>query len=219
MEEYLCVVSNCSLFKNFSYEEIKNTLKYINAYTQNFKKNENILTANDKPLDFGILLKGNINIQKIDFEGNLNITSNIQESDLFAEAFVYANEPKMLVNVVCKTECTVLFLNKDEVMNLINYDKNLYKKLNDNMLTVMSKKLIYLNKKIDILTRQGIREKVLAYLDNHAEIVSKNIFEIPFNREQLADFLCVNRASLSRELSKMKSEGIIDFHKNTFKIL
>lgn len=219
MEQYLNIISKCSLFRNFDYEEIQKVLKSVNAYTAKYKKGEYILTENDKAKEFGILLEGSINIQKLDFEGSLNITSNIEPSNLFAEAFVYADVPKILVNVVCTSDSNVLFLNKEQSINLIHDNPDLYIKLTDNMLNSMSKKLVHLNKKIDILTKQSIREKVLAYLDTFVDDNGKNIFDIPFNREQLADFLCVNRASLSRELSKMKSESIIDFHKNTFKIL
>lgn len=219
MDQYLDIISKCSLFKNFSYEEIKEILKSVNAYTNKYKKGEYVLTENDKPLEFGILLEGSINIQKLDFEGNLNITSNIKPSHLFAEAFVYSDIPKILVNVICTADSNILFLSKEQSINLIHDNPELYKKLTDNMLNSMSKKLVHLNKKIDILTKQSIREKVLAYLDTFICNSDKVVFDIPFNREQLADFLCVNRASLSRELSKMKKEGIIDFHKNTFKIL
>lgn len=219
MNQYIDTISKCSLFRGFNNDEIKEVLKSVDAYTKKYKKGEYILTETDKPIEYGILLDGRINIQKLDFEGKLNITSNIEPSDLFAEAFVYADISKILVNVVCIKECNVLFLNKNKSINLIHNNPELYKKLTDNMLNSMSKKLVHLNKKIDILTKQSIREKVLAYLDTFVASSGKTVFDIPFNREQLADFLCVNRASLSRELSKMKNEGIIDFHKNTFKIL
>ncbi len=85
------------------------------------------------------------------------------------------------------------------------------------MLNSMAKRLFYLNKKVEILNKPSIREKVLTYLDSFFESEKSKIITIPFNREQLANFLCVNRASLSRELAKMKEENIIDFHKSTFK--
>ncbi len=219
MEQYLEIIKNCILFKNFSDSEIISFLNNINAKISTYKKDEFIIKTNDKPNEFGLLLSGSANIQKLDFNGKLNITSNIDVSELFGEAFVYADVNKALVSVCCTEDCTVLLLNKNNISNLAHSDIELFKKFNENMLKCMSKKLVNLNRKIDILTGQNIREKILGYLDSLSEDSKKSTIEVPFNREQLADFLCVNRSSLSRELSKMKEEGIIDFYKNSFKKL
>lgn len=219
MDKYLDTIKKCILFNNIEDTDILKILNSINAKVVNFKKYEYIINMLDKPLEFGLMLSGSANIQKVDYNGNINILSNINKYELFAEAFVYADIDKSLVNVCCSEDCTVLLINKDNILNLAYSDVNLYKKLNDNMLKCMSKKLVSLNRKIGILTGQNIREKVLIYLNELSNDNTKNIIEVPFNREQLADFLCVNRASLSRELSKMKNEGLIDFYKNTFKLL
>lgn len=219
MLEYFEVLKKSVLFHNFSDDEIEKVLNCIDAKISKYKKNEYILNMNDKPIEFGILLDGNANIQKLDLEGKLNIVSNISKSELFAEAFVYAEINNSLVNVCCVENSVALLINKDNIINLLLSDVNLYKKLNDNILRCMSKKLVGLNRKIDILTAQNIRERILIYLNSLSENGKKSIVETPFNREQLADFLGVNRSSLSRELSKMKELEIIDFYKNTFKLL
>ncbi len=219
MEEYLEIIKRCILFKGFKEAEIIDFLTKVSAKLSEFKKDEFIIKTNDKPNEFGILIKGSANIQKLDFNGKLNITSNIDVSELFGEAFVYADINKALVSVCCNENSSVILLNKNNISNLAHSDIELFKKFNENMLKCMSKKLVNLNRKIDILTGQNIREKILGYLDSLSEDNKKSTIEIPFNREQLADFLCVNRSSLSRELSKMRDEGIIDFYKNSFKKL
>lgn len=219
MINYLEILKKNSLFTDFNDDEILTLLYSINAKISLYEKNEYILHINDDIDKFGILIEGQLNVQRIDYEGNLNIISNLKPSQLFAEAFVYADIKKMPVNVFCITQCKVIFIKKDSIESLFENDIHLYRKISNNILKDMSKKLFSLNRKVEILTKQNIREKVLAYLNSIYEVTNKNIIEVPFNREQLADFLCVNRSALSRELSKMKDEGIIDFHKNAFKIL
>lgn len=219
MINYLEILKKNSLFTDFNDDEILTLLYSINAKIALYEKNEYILHINDDIDKFGILIEGQLNVQRIDYEGNLNIISNLKPSQLFAEAFVYADIKKMPVNVFCITQCKVIFIKKDSIESLFDNDIHLYRKISNNILKDMSKKLFSLNRKVEILTKQNIREKVLAYLNSIYEVTNKNIIEVPFNREQLADFLCVNRSALSRELSKMKDEGIIDFHKNAFKIL
>ncbi len=219
MSKYIEVLKKCSIFNGFKDEEITNILNFVEHKIINFTKGQNIYSVGDNIRTICILLDGRANIQKVDFDGNLNIISNIKPSEIFAEAFVYANIQKIPVNVVCTEECKVLMISPNNINSLIKKDIELFLKLNNNMLNAMSKRLFYLNKKVEILTKQTIREKVLTYLDSFFEVSNSKIVEIPFNREQLADFLCVNRASLSRELSKMKDEKIIDYHKNVFKKL
>ncbi len=216
MDKYIAIIKKSSLFHNFSDEEILKVLYNTNAKVASYKKGENIYRANDKIYEFGIMLSGKGIIQKVDFEGNMNILSTINPTELFAEGFVYAGMPKILVNVVSEEDSEVLFIHKNEIVNL---EMSLYRKLNENMLSVLARKLVYLNKKVDVLTKISIREKILTYLNTFHDFNENKIVELPYNREQLADFLCVNRPSLSRELSAMKKEGIIDFHKNTFKLL
>ncbi len=216
MERYIEIISKSSLFKGFSNEEILEVLYTTNAKVSSYKKGESILNTHDKIEMFGILLSGRGIIQKVDFKGNQNILSNINPSELFAEGYVYSGASKILVDVTSAEDSEVLFIHKNEIANL---EMTLYRKINDNMLSVLARKLVYLNKKVDVLTKMSVREKILTYLNTFCDFSESNIVEVPYNREQLADFLCVNRPSLSRELSVMKKEGIIDYHKNTFKLL
>ncbi len=219
MKHYIQLIQHSSVFKNFSESEILTILGCIDAQKNSFTKNESVFNPDDNVNKFGLLLSGKLIIQKVDIDGNLNIISKITEGDLFAEAFVYANVPKMSVQVICLEKSEVLFIDKNKIINLIDKDIELYKKFNENMLTLLARKLIYLNKKVDVITKQSIREKVLTYLNTFYTVSNNKFIEIPYNREQLADFLCVNRTALSRELSNMKNDGIIDYYKNTFKLL
>ncbi len=219
MENYIKIIQKSSVFNSFSEDEILTILKCISAQKKSFDKNESVFNTDDKVNQFGILLNGKVIIQKIDIDGNLNIMSKISAGDLFAEAFVFGNVPKMSVQVISLEKSEILFIDKNKIANLIETDLDLYRKFNESMLHLLARKLIYLNKKVDVLTKQSIREKVLTYLNSFYMANDNKIIEIPYNREQLADFLCVNRTALSRELSNMKNDGIIDYYKNTFKIL
>ncbi len=219
MENYINIIKKGSLFNDFSDTEIQEILYNINAKIASFKKGEYIFNRGDEVFSFGMLVEGKASIQKVDYDGNLSIISSLTPKDLFAEAFAYAGVKKMPISVLCIEDCKVILVTKKDIANLINYNSSLYLRFNDNMLSAMAKRLFYLNKKVEILNQPSIREKVLTYLDLFFDTEKNKNIEIPFNREQFANFLCVNRASLSRELAKMKEEKIIDFHKNTFRKL
>lgn len=218
MEKYLNEIKMCRLFNKMNDKEIINLLTITKSKIVSYKKEDALFSVGDYAKAIGIVVFGEIAIERVDISGNKTIISQVLISQTFLEAFVLS-KVKMPISVMAHTNCVILYIEYEEILNLVNIDTKLYKIINENLLDDMSKKLIFLNQKVSILEKQTIREKILSYLDPFFIKYKNEVFTIPFNREQLASYLAVNRAALSRELSNMKKEGIIDYYKNSIKKL
>lgn len=166
----------------------------------------------------GIILEGNIQIIREDYFGNKNIIASLSAGDLFGEAFAFSNTRSIPVSVECSSDCEVLFLDSRRIISPCEKVCAFHNTLIFNLVHILSIKNIKLNSKINLLTKPTTRDKVLDYLYQESKKQDSKNITINFNRQQLADFLSVNRSALSNELSKLKKDGIIDFNKNKFKL-
>lgn len=217
MKKHLHIIKKSELFYNLSDEEILETLSITNSHIKKYKKNSTILHIEDTLSTICLVLVGSVMVERLDYDGNSAIVSKIGANGLFGEAFVFAHIKKVPVNVISKTDTEILCIPYDNFLNISISSPKLYKTLSENMFTTMAKKLLFLNQKVNILEKQTIREKVLAYLEPYFIKHKNEIFSIPFDRQQLANYLSVNRSALSRELSRLKKDGLIDYDKNYFK--
>ena len=205
------------LFENIENEKILELLKCTGIKTKTYKKGAYILKTGSK-IDFlGVILDGNAQITKNDFPDKENIIESLKVNDIFGHNIVCLGINKSPVNIIAKTNCEILFLPFEKVITpcgrLCNYHLQLIK----NIMKMISKRNSLLNTKLDIIGQKTTREKILALLQEYKS--ENEIFEIPYSREEMAKFLCVDRSAMSRELCKMRDEGILIFHKNRFKLL
>lgn len=212
------ILKQVAIFQNVSDKNIQNMLKCLGAYEQVYKKNDILVLSGDKISSVGIILSGSAQIVKEDIMGNRNIVSEINTADMFGEAFACANVGKSPVTVLTTTGCSVMYIQFSRIITTCSSACSFHTKLIENMLSLIARKNIFLNNKIDILSQRSTREKLMAYFTMQMQKEGKNRFKIAFSRDELADFLCVNRSALSRELSKMRNEKILDFDKNEFEI-
>lgn len=219
MEKYINVLQSSKLFKGLSKTEIEAALKCLDIKHKGYEKNDIILLAGSTTADLGVVLSGNVQIVKEDIDGNRSILTELKQSDVFAEVFALARVEKVPVTVMAQSDCNVLFIDCRKIMFTCCSSCNHHKRLIENMLELIVQKNLMLNNKIEILSKKSIRERILTYLLQLKIKSGKNRFSIPFSREQLADYLCVNRSALSRELGDMRNEGIISFNKNDFEII
>lgn len=201
-----------SLFDNIQEKEINEIIDQ--SYIKSYQKNEYILKAGDFTSNTGIILKGEISVISEDFWGNKNIISTLSKGNIFAEIFSLKNNIPLNVSVVSNEDSTILFINVNEI---INKTRNFI--FIKNLMNIISTKTLMLNRKNELLSKRTIREKVMTFLSQQAISANNNSFKIPFSREEMADFLAVDRSALSRELSKMKKEGIIAYNKNNFTLI
>ncbi len=190
-----------------------------NAYVRyaSFAKDSIIFHAGDLVREMGIVQKGSVNIENIDPWGNRGILSNVGAGQVFAETYALCQEP-LMVNAVAAENCEILFLNLQVLMSEHNAKNLWYLKILRNMLRISVQKNLILSQRIFCTTSKTVRGRLLTYLSALSVKSGSSTFDIPFNRQQMADYLNLDRSALSKELGRMRDEGMIEFYKNTFRL-
>lgn len=219
MDKYLDILKKTALFSSMQDLDILKAVQCLKGTVKSYNKNEIIFLAGDKITKLGIVLDGSVLITKDDIMGNRNILTIISKPGMFGESFVLSNTQSIPVSAICDSKCEILFLEFNSIIRPCESNCDFHNTLIRNMLNILASKNILLNNKIEILSSKTTREKLMTYFNMQVITKKSNKFQIPFDREALADFLNVNRSSMSRELSKMQEEGIIKFNKNKFEIL
>lgn len=219
MEEVSHILRNCRLFQGLTDSEISTVLSCISARRQTYEKQEILFHTGDTVHQAGIVLEGELHIFREDFWGNQMILSNCQPGDLFGEVFACLPEASADVSVCAVQPSEILYLDMQHLLTACPSACVSHSRLIRNFITVLARKNRILNQKIHHLTQRSIRSKLLSYLSEQRALLGKNTFSIPYNRQQLADYLSVDRSALSAELSRLQKEGILTFYKNTFTLI
>ena len=219
MREILTVLASSSLFSGLTETEIQEIQQMLHGERRAFERDECLLRAGDPAKAFGILLSGGALVRQEDFWGNRNILSEILPGHIFGEAFACSPGSVLNVSVFAEKESEVLWLSVGRILTTCPTACPHHSRMIRNLLSDLAEKNLRLNEKLTHMGQRKTREKIMSYLSSQAQKSGKSQFEIPFNRQQLADYLSVERSAMSLELSKLKSEGIIDFDKNRFKLL
>ncbi len=210
------MISHFQLFHGISEGDATSMLQCLNAYSKQYKKNEIIYHEGDIISCAGLLLSGEAHIEKNDRWGNQSILAAITAGELFSESYACIPDATSMVNVVAVKNSEVLFLNTKRVLQTCSNACAFHARLIQNLLTDLAQKNLQLTRKMSHTTSKSIRGRVLSYLSFQAIQHGTYQFEIPFSRQQLADYLCVDRSALSNELGKMQRDGLITFQKNRF---
>ena len=206
------------LFQGLNEEEISSILGCLNATTKKYEQNQILFSQGDRNFKSGIIISGNVVILKEDFYGNRYIQASFSQGEIFAESVVCAGIESLPVTIMATENSEILFMDFNKILTTCAKSCQFHNKLIENTVALLAKKNLYLNNKIDILTQRTTREKLLTYLSSVARQKQKNEFEIDLNRQQLADYLCVERSALSAEIGNMCREGIIESKKGWFKL-
>ena len=212
-------LSRIPLFRGISPQEIEAMKTCLHLYEKSYKKNDRIFTAGDNIRAFGILLSGNVSIEHDDIWGNKSILDSVGPGQVFAETYACVPNAPLLVSVVASGDCTVLFVDMEYLLQFCHKACSYHSKLIRNLLMISAQKNLNLSRRIFHTSAKSIRARLLSYLSFQATKHSSYSFEIPFNRQQLADYLSVDRSALSNEIGKMQKEGILKTVKNHFTIL
>ena len=211
------------LFSNLSECEIKTVLKSLKAYVKEYKKDESVYLAGDCVDFFGMVISGGVNIERYDVWGNKTILSHVQKGQIFAETYVCLKNEPLMVSVFAAKNTKILFLNPSGILNsdiLSNEnEKKCFWIFAKNLLEISSQKNLNLSKRIFHTSPKTIRTRLMSYFSEQTLYAKSKKFEIPFDRQQLADYLGVDRSALSNELSKMQKDGLIKFRKNKFELI
>lgn len=219
MEKYLELLKNSKLFTGMSHADLQEILKCLDAKKKTFNKNTYIVSAGEYISQLMLVLSGNVQIRHVDYWGNVNIINQFSVGEIFGESFIAPGSTPITNDVLATSDCTILFLNIYKLLTLCSKNCKFHTTLITNLFVIISQKNRNLVNKVKFISHRTTREKLLAYLSDEAQKANSPIFSIPFNRQELADFLAVERSAMSKELGKMKKEGIIDFSKNNFTLL
>lgn len=218
MEKYIPVLKKSFLFSGIQEHEFMAMLGCLSATAKKYPKNSYIFRAGDSVSTVGLVLSGSIHIIKEDFWGNRTILNQATPGQLFAEAFSCAQTSNLPVSVVSASPCEVMFFNYQKILSVCSSACSFHARLIQNMLKTVAENNLALTRKIEHISQKTTRDKLLSYLSEQAQTAGQNSFTIPFNRQQLADYLGVDRSAMSNELGKMKDEGVVDFDKNYFSL-
>ena len=206
------------LFEGMSLEEMGEVLSKVNVVVKRFFKYDSIVLAGDYVDHVRILINGNVQMVKEDILGDKTILSNISAGALFAETFFGRSYDHSVVSFFAMENCEILMLPFKKFFD--NLDGSLAnKKLITNFVSIMADNNIRLIEKTEILCKKSLRAKILAYLEYETKYLEEKKVTIPFNRTDLANYLDADRSALTRELTRMRKEGLIDFERNTFELL
>lgn len=205
------------VFYGLSESELAQMADKASARRCKFDKGSFIFHAGDQVQEMGIVQKGSVNIENIDPWGNKSILSNVPAGQVFAETYALCQEP-LMVNAVAAENCEIVFLNLQMLMSKHNAGASWYMKIMQNMLRIAVQKNLILSHRIFCTTAKTVRGRLLTYLSAMAVKKGSSTFQVPFDRQQMADYLNLDRSALSKELGRMRDEGMIEFYKNTFRL-
>ena len=212
-------LNQTNLFKGTTSDEAEQMLNCLSAYQKEYRKGESVMRAGSIIEDMGMVLSGGVNIEIDDAWGNNTILSHVKPGQLFAETYACIPGEPLLVNVRASEKSTVLFLNAAKVMTTCSHSCMYHNQLIHNLLQISAQKNLALSRRSVHTSSKSIRGRLLSYLSEQAKLAGSYAFTIPFDRQQLADYLGVERSALSNELSKMQKDELITCHKNEFTIL
>lgn len=219
MEKYLEILKKCPLFNGVEETDLVRMLGCLGAKVVEFDKKYTVFAEGTKVNSIGIMLSGTAHVTKGDFYGNRSILSVIKPGELFAEAFACSGTQSMPINVTANEQCQIMFINAKHILQTCSNSCSFHQKLIYNLMKNLADKNVEFHSRMQVTSKRTTREKIMEYLFLESQKAGSKLFEIPFDRQELADYLEVDRSGLSTEIGKLKKEGIIDCHKNTFKIL
>ncbi|MBE5939770.1 MAG: Crp/Fnr family transcriptional regulator [Lachnospiraceae bacterium] len=219
MKKYFEILKKCPLFENIEDNNLITMLSCLGAKIETFDKKYTIMAEGRPAKYIGIVLSGSAQIIQIDYFGNRSILSEIEPADIFGETFACAGVQSLPVSVIANDPCEIMLIDSHHIMHTCANHCSFHQQLIFNLMKNLANKNILFHQKLEIISRHSTREKLLAYLTLQAQRKGSNSFDIPFDRQELADYLQVDRSGMSVEISKLRKEGILKSYKNHFELL
>lgn len=205
-----------SLFRGTSEDELPTLLECLRPSMRDYAKNELILRQGEDVTAVGLVLTGRVHVIEEDFWGNRNILADVLPGDLFAEAYAFLPGELLRVSVIAQEPSRIMLVESRRMLEICSSACRFHTRLVQNVLAESARKNLALTRKLSHMSKRNTREKLLSYLSGQSLASGSETFEIPFNRQQLADYLCVDRSAMSNELCKMRDEGLLTFERSGF---
>lgn len=219
MEKYRGVLKQTQLFFGVEEAEILTMLSCLNARAVSFQKGDYVLRQGDQVDSLAVLVEGELHMQTDDYWGNRSILGQITVGEMFGEAYAAPESGPIALDVVAVADSTVLLFDVKRIITTCSSACRFHTMVVQNLFFALSERNRKLVGKLSHMSKRTTREKLISYLSEEAKRHRSANFTIPFNRQQLADFLSVDRSAMSAELSKMRAEGLLEFERNQFHLL
>ena len=218
MQKYLNILKTCPLFYGICDNELLRMLSCLGANIKPFSKKSTVSAEGSAAKNIGILLSGSLSTFQIDYCGNRNLIEAVSPPKLFLEDFACAEVDAIPVTVVATEPCEVMFIDCAHILHTCESNCAFHRQMIFNLMKILAKKTVSFHQKFEVTSKRKTREKLLAYLNLEAKKNQSASFDIPFDRQQLADYLEVDRSGLSAEISKLRDEGLLESERKHFKL-
>lgn len=219
MEKYIPILKRTKMFSGVDEHDINSLIDCNGARLETYRKGEYVLTQGEDISDIIVLVEGKLHIQRDDFWGNRSILGEVAVGEIFGEAYAPPDSGRLLNDVVAVENSAVMRFDLKKLLTACDAGCDFHLTVIYNLFFAISEKNRNLVQKLAHMSKRSTREKLISYLSEQARRNNSATFTIPFNRQQLADFLSVDRSAMSNELCKMRDEGLLEFDKNQFKLL
>ena len=214
----MAILAETALFAGIGADTLAAMLECIQPKTATYAKNSFITVEGEPFTGLGILLAGEAAVVKENVAGTRSVLTTLAAGDMFGEMVAFSARKSWPASVFAQSECSVVFLPPDKITGTCPHACAGHQQLIRNMLLIVSEKALMLNRKLEYLTIRSMRTKIATYLLEQRKLTGKNSFVMPLNRNDLADFLNVSRTALSREMGRMRDDGLIDFYRSSVKL-
>lgn len=219
MNRYHAILKRSSLFEGIEMEDLSAMMGCIGGRTVFYSKGQYIAREGESATSVGMVLSGAVRLEREDYYGNRSIVAHIGPSELFGETYSCAGLSALPISIVADTDSAVLLMDCHRILTTCSSACAFHSRIIYNLLKLVATKNLVFDQKIQITSKRTTREKLMAFLLNQAKLQGSNQFSIPYDRQELADYLEVDRSGLSAEISKLRKEGIIESEKSQFRIL
>ena len=219
MKHYHPVLARCSLFDGIHMEDLSTLLDCIGGNTVSACKGQALFREGDPATHIGMVLSGAVQLVREDYYGNRSIVAQVGPAELFGETYACAGAEALPVSIVADEDSEVLLMDCRRITTTCCNACAFHNRIIFNLLKLVASKSLVFDQKIQITSKRTTREKLMTYLLEQAKLQGSSTFSIPFDRQELADYLEVDRSGLSAEISKLRREGILESEKNRFTLL
>lgn len=219
MDKYFLTLRACPLFDSIADGDLLAILDCLGASVRRYDKGQTILSEGDPADTLGIVLRGSARVMRVDYYGNRSIQTTLEPADIFGDTYAFAGVEAMPVSVVAAGECEAMLIPAQRIARTCRNACPFHGQMIYNLLHVIAEKNLMQSRKNEITAQRTTRDKLMAYLMLEAKKNARSTFTIPYDRQELADYLAVDRSGLSSEIGKLRREGVISCHKNEFTLL
>ena len=219
MKKYLETLKQCPLFFGIEEESLLRMLTCLGAEIVKFDKRDTVFAEGIEPKSIGVLLSGGVESVRFDYYGNKSIIDTVSPPELFGEAFACAESKSLPVSVMATDASDVMLIDCAHILHTCSNNCGFHQQMIYNLMKDLASKTVVFHQRVEVTSKRSTREKLLTYLEIVSQEKKSRNFTIPFNRQELADYLEVDRSGLSAEISKLRKEGVLKSTKNNFELL